>query len=316
VRLLALCVALLAAPAPSSAQPLIYSSPGSYRLPTNVDSADVIAVWVVTSNVSLDLGGRTIRCLASDSVTTFGIYASAVSNLTIRNGRIENCAYGVYADSSVGVTIEDVDFSGTGYIGAHLAWGAGNIVRRCIFAGIAGYTLEAYAIGINGVGDNSVIEHNQFRSLYKQPGATTVGEGVGILVEADATGVTIRDNVFTNTTLAQHTIGIWIAGGATASVTGSLFTNWQYAIAAVGSVAATGNTFTLTGVLAPGAAISAAGGLADNNTFGGYSTPMSGTIIDRGNTSVPGPARWFRVCAGDANTCYEGLLPVVAESNR
>jgi hypothetical protein len=292
---------------------------GSYILGDHSTSTGMFNIRIEADYTTLDLNGKTVRCQPSNPGTavTFGIYAPNRSHITIKNGTITGCMFGVHAGYSSYVTLENVNFTGNTYIGANLgSGGTGNIVRGSRFASITGYTDEAYAIGLNGIGHNSLVENNIFENLYKQPNTSTVGEGVGVLVEANATTVTIRNNTFTNANRMLNTIGVWVAQGSTATITGNMFTNWEFAIAAVGIVTVTNNTFQLTGVLDGSVAIYAATtSTASGNTITAYPEAFGGGITDGGNTitaatSAPPPSgRWFRFCVDSTATCYEGLLP-------
>jgi hypothetical protein len=319
VRLGALLMALCVLSSAASAQTLIFSSPGSYVLAADAASSAEINVWIATDHVTLDLNGNTIRCVPSDpsSASTTGIYARSMSHITIRNGRITGCMFGVSAAYASAMTIENVDFTGNTYIGAYLGWGSGHIVRRNKFNAITGYTPEAYAIGLNGIGSNGLVEDNEFRDLHRQPHSIGVGEGVGVLIEENATDVIVRRNVFANANLTDHAIRLWLAQGGSATVTNNTFANWQYAIASMGSITVSSNTFRVTGAVTPISAIDANVGTMSGNTFSGYAgAPVSGNIGDGGGNIITPPeptpvpnGRFFRVCVDNATTCYEGRLP-------
>lgn len=315
-------VAALLLASPAFAQTLTINAPGIYVLDADVTSIGYYNVYIASDDVTLNLNGKTVRCSPASPSTavTFGVYASGRARVTIKNGTITGCMFGVHAGYSSNIILEDLNFTGNTYIGANLGTeGGGNIVRRCTFKAITGYTPEAYAIGLNGIGDGGLIESNRFENLYKQPNATTVGEGVGVLVEANATNVTIRSNTFVNAQRVDHTIGIWVAQGSTVAISGNTLTNWEFGIAAMGQVTVTNNTFALTGALESSAAIYAsATSTATGNTITAYPTAFAGGILDGGNTitppseaPTPPTGRWFRFCVDSPTTCYEGLLPPV-----
>lgn len=118
----------------------------------------------LASGDTLDLNGFTVRCAPGDPSTamTFGVFALSTNAVTIKNGAITGCMFGVHAGNSAGLVIENVDFSGNTYIGINLADARGAVVRGSTFGAITGYTPEAYAIGINGVGSMALIIGNVF----------------------------------------------------------------------------------------------------------------------------------------------------------
>lgn len=173
--------------------------------------------YEIGNDTVLDLNGYTIRCSQPDPGTalTFGIYAPGTTNVTIKNGSISGCMFGVHGGGSRNITIENVDFSGSTYIGVHLSSATGAVVRGSTFREISGYELESYAIGVNGVGSNAIIEKNVFAELYRQsnsPGDIE-GEGVAILVGSGSVNVEIRNNRLINEveTVYPSSIGIWVA---------------------------------------------------------------------------------------------------------
>lgn len=320
------CLVLIAVlmASPAAAQNYVYSSPGTYTLPSNSVSSGMHNISITSSNVTLNLNGRTVRCApaAPSSDVTFGISMQQVSNVIITNGTISGCMFGVFAGYTANVTLEDIDFTGNTYIGAHLAWGSDHIVRRCTFAGIGGYRVEAYAIGINGVGHDALIEDNRFENMYRQAGAAGTGEGLGILIEQGAQRVTVRGNTFVNATLAEHTLGVWLATGSQATVSQNTFTDVAAGIASMGALTVRNNSFTLTAPLASSLAIGSSAGVASNNTISGYAQALDGGISDGGGNVVnqtptpppppppdPPPSsgeKFFRICVD--NVCYEGNL--------
>ncbi len=258
---------------------LSITSPGTHTLTSDVVTSGMIAVAIEVDNVVLNLNGHAIRCAPSNpaSAVTFGVSASGRTNIKIRGGAITGAMFGVHAGYGTGILLEDLSLDGNTYIGANLGWGEGNIVRRCTFRHITGYSLEAYAIAINGIGDYGLIEDCTFVNLYKQPAASGVGEGVGILVDAGGEHILARRNTFTNAELTPNTIAIWSANGGSITVSQSTFTR-----------------FTATMV---GTGFTDGGG----NVIGGAAPPAP--------SPEPITGKLFRVCV--EGVCYEGtLLPV------
>jgi hypothetical protein len=274
MRFLAFLVALLisapalAAPVPSNG---IINTPGTYELAADRTSTGMFNIKITVSNVTLDLNGKTVRCSPSDPGTavTFGVYATSLNNVTIRNGKITGCFFGVHAGYSNYTTIDGVDFTGNTYIGANMG-GVGGVVRDSIFADIAGYDDEAYAIGINNPGSNCIVERNVFRDLYRQPGAApgVPGEGVGILGSANATGCTFRNNWLENS--PGYDIGIWIGSGGSATILENTIVGFGRGVVGGGSADVFQNVFWLTEPVPDAVPISLTGGTQDGNLISGY----------------------------------------------
>jgi len=195
----------------------VITDPGHYVLADDRSGQGPRLVEVEADGVLLDLDGHTLTCTPDDPATavTFGVYADDVADLTVRNGAITNCTFGLRARGSVDTVVELVDFTGNRYVGADVT-GTGARIRGCRFARIGGYEPEAYSIGVNGVGSNAVVHDNLFLDLYRQERAAPdqVGEGVAILIAAGNENTVVRDNWIENTREGEHdNIGIWAARG-------------------------------------------------------------------------------------------------------
>ena len=292
MKIVSFAIAILfVAAVPVAAQNVTISSPGSYTLGQDSVSSGVYNIYINTNDVVLDLNGKKVICAASNPATavTIGIYVVSKSRITIKNGSISGCMFGVNGSYSTELTLDGVDMSTSTYIGANLAYGSGNVVRQSKFNSIVGYASEAYAIGINGIGANGIIENNEFKQVYRQSGASAgkTGEGVGILLEPSATNVTIRNNTFINTETRPNTIAIWGADGATATITNNSITNFAKGIQGYGPFSVSGNTIGLTSTFTGSAAVSVNSGTAGGNTIVGYDVALFGAITDAGNTVQP-----------------------------
>lgn len=258
---------------PSFAQVLNITTSGTHTLSSNLVSTTTV-VSINVDNVVLDLNGFTIRCNPLDPFTaiTIGVSTNGHSNIVIKRGSITGCFFGIHGSYNNSLILEDLNLSANTYIGANLGYGQNNIVRRVTCANISGYTAEAYAICINGIGSNGVVEDSTFTDIYKQAGSSGVGEGVAILVEANAINVQLRRNNIRNNTVTQNTIGIWGATGSSATVSYSTICGFNNSIMNIID-----------------------GG---NNTFSpSVCTPSSGT-------------KFFKICELEGSTlvCYEGTL--------
>lgn len=270
---------------------MIIRSSGTYTLSSSVGSSGQSVVTINADNVVLDLNGFTVSSTAADKATavTFGIMCSGRSNITIRNGAITGAMFGVHGGYGNGIILENIDFTGCTYIGAHLAGSKdGNAVRNCKFHNITGYKTEAYAIGLNGIGPNGIIEDCSFKNLYRQPGVAGTGEGVGALIEANASNVTVKGNTFINDRVDTNSIGIWVAAGASATVTDNSITNFHKGVQG-NTVTASSNTLTIPSGTANSVAFACKSGVASNNAITGYVKIVDGGIIDGGGNLAPAP---------------------------
>lgn len=261
----------------------IISASGEYCLTANRTSVREYNIRVEADDVDLNLNGKILQnSSASGTLASYGVYVGSRTNVRVRNGRILGSQYGILANTANGLTVEDVDFSGCRYIGVSVsALAASMRVRRCTFARISGWTVEAYAIGVNGVGINGIVEHCTFREFYRQSGVDhgLAGEGCAILVSAGARDAMIRQNWFDNTELrGESDIAIWVAGRATATITRNTITNFGRGIICAGDAQVAENRLTMLEHEDRSYGIQVDGkGQATRNVLLGYWRSLSGT---------------------------------------
>lgn len=278
-------------------QALTIASPGLHTLTADVVSTDAGSAVAITANaVTLDLGGYTVRCAPPNPLTdnTIGISAYGRSDITIKNGSVKGCWMGVQGTFGTRITLEDLDLSENRYIGAQLADGHDNVIRRVQCHRIGGYTLDAYAICINGIGVNGLVEDSHLGTLYRQSGVAAVGEGVGLLVRAGETNVTARRNTIRNSRVETGSIAFWFGDGSSGTVTENVIENFDRPIAAYASafVVASNNTVTTTanGTITLGTTTVAPGGT------------ISFTVV---NVDPPGVMDWVALTpASGADNSY------------
>lgn len=111
----------------------IVNQSGSYYLTTNIVGgvSSKTGIEILTNNVTLDLNGFSL--LGSSSAIS-GIYISACTNITVRNGTISGWATGFYGILCVGrdATFERLTVSGNSY-GIFCA--AGSTIKDCMVIG-------------------------------------------------------------------------------------------------------------------------------------------------------------------------------------
>lgn len=125
---------------PISALPYTISNPGSYYLTKNLNGGvNGNGIEIASGNVTLDLNGFTLSGAGGGGGTFYnGInVANAVSNLTVRNGNIENWSgNGIYAINAQNVLFTELHADINGSSG--LVCGPGSITRRCTVYGNGG----------------------------------------------------------------------------------------------------------------------------------------------------------------------------------
>lgn len=256
-------------------QALVITGPGVRTLTSDLSDADTV-ISVQASDVVINLNGKTVRC-TGDGIN-YGINGANRGHITINGpGTITGCWMGVQFAYGAGHVIHNgVDLTGNRYIGANLGYGYQNTIKNVVCGSIAGYPASGYAICINGIGARGLIEDVVIGEMYRQPGSTEAGEGLGILVDAGANDVRLKNVQIANSQLRPNTMGIWMAGNAIA----------------------TGESVTIDGMSLP---------------VGGFGTYTEVEPPDPPDPPDPPPGNTlpFTVCFGEPLMCYSGTLTKV-----
>ena len=147
---------LMTVPSDANAQ-FVITQPGSYYLSANVYVTNKPAIQISTNNVSIDLNGFTIYCVAGNYS---GIYNySACDGIRIANGNLINWTRAVnfFALGTVtNAVFEHVQMTGnTNSSGYGIQTGEGAIITDCRFANFTGKAIFT--------GDNSLIQSCQIK---------------------------------------------------------------------------------------------------------------------------------------------------------
>ena len=212
-----------AAPVPAAtiitSAPYTITAAGFYQLGANLTYAgngspnDAI-ITINAPNVTLDLGGHYISGPSDNPATELlGVYASGVGNLTIQNGTISHCFYGVYlygdyssTPKNFNQTIRNVLVTHCYYGGIDLVSPSSSQVNDCEVSFIGGTTVSGdagFATGIyftGNVGAGCQITNNTVTSITA--GSQT---GYGIF----AVNGTIVDNTVDGVSGSQAAYGIY-----------------------------------------------------------------------------------------------------------
>ncbi len=109
---LAPVAALTALASSVHAQGLTISQPGVYVLNRNINVATGDGIVITASNVTLDLGGRTVSTTASG--TGRGIVVSNAKGVTVKNGKVGAFNMNVMLDTVENVTVDGLQITGAG----------------------------------------------------------------------------------------------------------------------------------------------------------------------------------------------------------
>jgi hypothetical protein len=204
--------------------PRAINVPGCYTLSGDLTTAIAsgYGINIVASNVLLDMGGYSItNTNDANSEGVFGIHASGVSNITIKNGSIVNFHGGIQLDTSDSSIVIDnirIDFKTAGRNGGDI-YGTNITVSNCRIHGNPSVTAHA---GITGAGPNTRYINNVISDIngaasFDIPSGgslvmdnnmvlnSTLMSGAGISVVGD--GVVLTRNIVVNKATGLETWG-------------------------------------------------------------------------------------------------------------
>lgn len=227
--------------------PTTIHAPGTYTFANDITAPDVNGLVVLASDVIIDLNGFTLSSAPGVAQTIGVSIAQYAHRVQVTGGLITGFTFGVHNNGSTSTFLVDLDLSRNLYVGANLGGGWASTVRRVTCRQIGGYSAEAYAVAINGIGSEGVVEDSIFEDLYRQSGVSGVGEGVAVLVGAGEANVKVRRNQMRNSRVEPNTIGVFGAEGATGLISDNLFHNLSAAIMANPNLIQSGNVSTSDG---------------------------------------------------------------------
>jgi hypothetical protein len=273
------------------AQALVISTPGTTTLDRDYEHSETV-IAITADDVVLDLAGYTVRCTAPVATgQCAGVRVFNRANVTVKNGAITKGHYGVFGFNVSGFTLESVDLSENAYVGATLT-GLNNRIVGITCKRIKGYAIGIYAICVDGIGVNGVIEDSEFGELYRQNDG--IGEGVAVIVSSDETNVRVRNSSMKNNRLQSGSIAVWFGDNATGGATGLTINNFENPIASYETIERADNIITyeatVPGVIDLATTTVAPGGRLD---------------FDVTNVDPPGPMDWVALTpANGADNSY------------
>lgn len=176
--------------------PYVINTKGLYVLTNDLSSSQTSGnlILINANNVTIDFQGHFLSGpVGNTTQTTTGIYAYERSNVTIRNGTIAYCNYGVYlygnpatTTNAVGGVVENMRVTYCYGIGIAVNYYLASRVTNCQVSKI-GYNGATNVFGINGYGNGTLIQGNTVSNV-------TANTSYGIY----AGGGYARQNVVTN----------------------------------------------------------------------------------------------------------------------
>jgi hypothetical protein len=139
-----------------SSVPYTISAPGTYVLGSNLtySSAAGAAITILSSNVTLDLGGHYLY-FPGTPTSNVGVYVHNAGNVIIQNGIIAVFHYGIYIEHTGGTALN-----------------SGNIVQNLRLTNVT------YGVVLSTVAE-SIVRNNQITSLTSNHGTGIDSEGAG-----------------------------------------------------------------------------------------------------------------------------------------
>jgi hypothetical protein len=186
---------------------IVISNPGFYCLTTDIDTGSGFtagtAISINAPNVTLDLGGHTIRNLGAGTRTdAIGIAAQGQLHVAVRNGTLEGFKQAIYFDQNSDQLIEDIrSDSATEY--AIYVNGSGAVVRRNYIVHTGGGVDTTITGAISGHGNGLRVLDNDIVDFQSRKGSFTFGINV-----TDGYGDVIEGNRIDNRVRGTDDVGI------------------------------------------------------------------------------------------------------------
>lgn len=155
--------------APGFTTPFTISQPGSYYLAGNINVSESHAVVITTSCVTLDLNGFTLSSTSLPNGGVGVVLGSAISNTTIRNGKISGGVVNVGGNSYAGpgfyygilstgsapsqVRVSDLSINGVFQDAITLGGLYDVVVERCTVQSVGGFAISATDVNFCQVRD-------------------------------------------------------------------------------------------------------------------------------------------------------------------
>jgi ELWxxDGT repeat protein len=197
--------------------PYVITTQGRYCLARSLSMTQELlpvthAVEIQADFVTLDLRGFKLGAGSlGPSTLAVGVYAAVRSNITVRNGNIRGFAEGVVigGPSSKANVVEDLLLDSNTMVGI-VTWGTGNTIRRNAIVATGGAAFDgAHVHGIRALGPATRILDNDVTDTY----GVGSGQGVGIVVDDDATGSVVEGNRVGVGTSGGNTTGVSVETG-------------------------------------------------------------------------------------------------------
>ena len=201
---------LLAGPQPVSECGTVITEPGNYKLVNDLLDCEVEGVWIVSSDVKLDLKSHEISCADTGQliggIVVEGTEEAAVRNVTVKNGHVSNCGDGI-----VFVFTEDSRIMHMSSAGNRLIDG-GHGTGITVFLSHNNVIMKNHAYGNEGDGIGSwessgnLFKHNtsadNYVGIYTDSATNsrflcnqTYGNAGGIVLGPDSNGNLLRGNI-------------------------------------------------------------------------------------------------------------------------
>lgn len=213
--------------------PFHITSPGIYRLTTNVQyrQATGAAITIDSSDVTLDLGGHTVRGLSGSESTAIGILAVDQHNIAIKNGRVAGFYFGIDIRAtdrdtrkSNGHLICNIIAERNWYFGMRVV-GSRSEIKNCKILDTGGSMKKGHTIphGVRLVGKHNALRNSHICDLRLKQFGGGKGEIVGVHFDAAKGSIlennTIAefkkptDNQFPADDPRERRFGVWVNGG-------------------------------------------------------------------------------------------------------
>jgi parallel beta-helix repeat protein len=194
--------------------PTVISSPGTYVLAKDIAGGSSPAIWVMSSGVTIDGNGHTIRGAGGSYGILVNKDGTTLTGVTIKNVRLENWNCGLYFKGVASSTASGVTAVSNGKAGINLRTTRGTTISGCTVTGNQQGILLWQDCDGNTISGNTMKDNSDMGLWLAGTGRTSSG------IVYDSTGNTVSNNVATG-----NRYGLYLDFTRDNTVTGNKATN-------------------------------------------------------------------------------------------
>ena len=221
----------------------VITKPGRYSLQHDVKTDRPTGIRIDANDVTLDLGGHSLRYTGEPKPGTFGIASPGRTGVTIMNGTLGGFWFNVHCTQNEKLRIRDIHFDDIPYIGINVAQSKDVVITDNLFENFR-YDLPKdetshYVVAINIGAQGAVITNNRFIAKPQMAAKDVNIETVFVLFSAEVTKeCLVAKNDMAASDVLPKSYGVWVATNAQAAIVDNTIRNMKFGVCLAGDASA------------------------------------------------------------------------------